>query len=98
MDDSRESNENAPGETHRGDGSHHHHGSDEHGGTVDESDDPRIEQELLEDEAEGAEEGEPTLHEQYEHAGDEDEGDAHGVHGGLHLTVPEFRIRHYRLR
>ncbi|MFB9807759.1 heavy metal translocating P-type ATPase [Haladaptatus pallidirubidus] len=83
MDDHKDTNENpAGGENHQDKGSHHQHGPGEHDEAVNESDEQRVEQELLEDKAQTAEEGEAALHEQHEHAGHEGEVDTHGAHEG----------------
>ncbi|GAA0508982.1 Cu2+-exporting ATPase [Halorubrum aquaticum] len=83
MEDHEDTNENPAGEdTHQDNDSHHQHGLGEHDEAVDGSDEQRVEQELLEDDAQPAAEGEAARHEQHEHAGHEGGGHDHGSHEG----------------
>ncbi|QLD85290.1 copper-translocating P-type ATPase [Natronomonas halophila] len=82
MDDHKDTNENPPREEDQQDDSSHQHGHGESDEAVVESDEQRVEQELLEEEAHPTAEGEAALHEQHEHAGDEGEGHGHGSHEG----------------
>ena len=82
MDDHKDTTENSPGGEDQQDTSSHQHEHGEHDEAVAESDEQRVEQELLEDEAHpAAAEGE-ALHEQHDHAGHEGEGHGHGSHEG----------------
>jgi Cu2+-exporting ATPase len=81
MDDHKDTTENPPGGEHHQDDSSHQHEHGDHGEAAAEADEPRVEQELLEEEAHpGAEGG--ALHEQHDHAGHEGEGHGHGSHEG----------------
>jgi Cu2+-exporting ATPase len=92
MDEHTDTNENpTEGENQQENGSPHQHGLGNHDEPVDESDEQRVEQELLEDEAQPAGEDEATLHEQHGQDGHGDEGhnngghEGHGEgHGGMH--------------
>ncbi|WP_122091169.1 copper-translocating P-type ATPase [Halalkalicoccus subterraneus] len=91
MDDHQDTNESPTGrENQQDNGSYLQHGFDDHDEAVDKSDEQQVEQELLEEKAQPAAEGEASLHEQHEHAEQEDEGDNHGHeghgegHGGMH--------------
>ncbi|MFD1600271.1 heavy metal translocating P-type ATPase [Halobellus rarus] len=81
MDDHEDTNETPTGgEDQQHTDSHHQHRHRNHDAGVDESDEQRVEQELLEDEAHPAAASETTPHEQ--HAGHEGEGHEHGPHEG----------------
>ncbi|MFC4986208.1 heavy metal translocating P-type ATPase [Saliphagus infecundisoli] len=92
MDDCRDTNENPAGEdNHQDNSSHHQHGPGDPDEAVDESDEQRVEQELLEEEAQPAAEGKAVLHEQHKHTEHKSEGhdpgshEGHGEgHGGMH--------------
>ncbi|WP_248897109.1 heavy metal translocating P-type ATPase [Haloplanus halobius] len=80
MVDHNETNENPQGGEHHQDDSSHQHG--EHDEAVAESDEQRVEQELLEEEVHPAAESEREVHEQHEPAGHEGGGHGHGTHEG----------------
>jgi Cu2+-exporting ATPase len=83
MDDHEDTNENPTGgETQQDNGSQHQHGPGDHDEAVDESDEQRVEQELLEEEAQSATEGEAASHMQHEHTGHEGGEHDHGSHEG----------------
>nr|WP_233340567.1 heavy metal translocating P-type ATPase [Haloprofundus sp. MHR1] len=82
MDDHKDTNENPPGGEHQQDDRSHQHEHGEHDEAAAEADEPRVEQELLEDEAHPAAESERAVHEQHEHAGHEGKGHGHGSHEG----------------
>ncbi|MXR43222.1 copper-translocating P-type ATPase [Halobaculum sp. WSA2] len=90
MDDHNNTNENPPGGEHQQDDSSHQHEHSEHDEAVAQSDEQRVEQELLEEEAQPAAESETVPHDQHEHAGHEGDHDhgsheGHGEgHGGMH--------------
>ncbi|ELZ28984.1 copper-translocating P-type ATPase [Halogeometricum pallidum JCM 14848] len=82
MDDHKDTTENSPGGEDQQDTSSHQHEHGEHDEAVAESDEQRVEQELLEDEAHPATAEGEALHEHHDHAGHEGEGDDHGTHEG----------------
>jgi len=82
MDDHKDTNENSPGEEEQQDTGSHQHGHGEHDEAAVESDEHRVEQELLEEEAHSTGESETAPDEQNEHAGHESEGHDHGSHEG----------------
>ncbi|MCD2203745.1 copper-translocating P-type ATPase [Halobacterium sp. KA-6] len=82
MDDHKDTPENSPEGKDQQDTSSHQHGHDEHDEATAESDEQRVEQELLEDETHPAAAGEMASNEQHEHAGHEGDGHAHGSHEG----------------
>jgi Cu2+-exporting ATPase len=82
MDDHKDTAENSPGGEDQQDTSSHQHEHGEHDEAVAESDEQRVEQELLEDEAHPATAEGEALHEHHKHAGHEGEGDDHGSHEG----------------
>jgi len=92
MEDHEDTDENPTGgEDKEDNSSHHQHEPGEHDEAGDESDEQRVEQELLEEEAQSTTEGEEVPHEEHEHTGHEDKGDDHssheghgGDHGGMH--------------
>ncbi|WP_049908467.1 heavy metal translocating P-type ATPase [Halorubrum distributum] len=103
MDDHKDTTENSQGGEDQQDTSSHQHEHGEHDEALAESDEPRVEQELLEDEAHPATAEGEALHEQHEHAGHEDEGHGHGSHeghgeghGGMHEDHEQmFRRRFF---
>ncbi len=82
MDDHKDTTENSPGGEDRQDTSSHQHGHDEHDKAVAESDEQRVKQELLDDEAHPAVASETAVHEKHEHTEHEGEGHGHGSHDG----------------
>ncbi|QKY18610.1 heavy metal translocating P-type ATPase [Halorubrum sp. CBA1229] len=81
MADHKDTDENPSGGEHQQDDSHQQEHS-EHDEAAAEADEPRVEQELLEDEAHPATAEGEALHEHHDHAGHEGEGDDHGTHEG----------------
>jgi Cu2+-exporting ATPase len=82
----------------------HDHSTDK--GGEGEAEEPRVEQSMLEEEAEDADEGDHEVHDQYEHGVDHGESDhthgaagsdhGHGDHGGMHEGHEEmFRRRFF---
>ena len=89
MEDHTDANENPSGEKNQQDNRSHQHGHGEHDEAVAESDEQRVEQELLGEGAQSAAEGEMPheKHEHAEHGGDgHDHGshEGHNGHGGMH--------------
>jgi Cu2+-exporting ATPase len=79
------------GENQQDNSSPHQHGPSEHDEAGDKSDEQRVEQELLAEEAQSATDGEESPHEQHEHTGheggehDHSSHEGHGEdHGGMH--------------
>ncbi|NKE37558.1 heavy metal translocating P-type ATPase [Natronococcus sp. JC468] len=81
MDDHQDTNRNPTGGEHQQDNSSRQHDHGEHDEAAAESEEQRVEQELLEEEAHPPAESETALHEQHEHAGHEG-GRGHGSHEG----------------
>ncbi|WP_256290818.1 heavy metal translocating P-type ATPase [Halobellus inordinatus] len=103
MDGHKDTTENSTGGEDQQDITSHQHEHDDQDEAVAESDEERVEQELLEEEAHPAAAGEMASHEQHEHAGHEDEGHDHGSHeghgeghGGMHESHEQmFRRRFF---
>jgi len=89
MEDHTDANENPSGEKNQQDNRSHQHGHGEHDEAVAESDEQRVEKELLGEGAQSTAEGEKP-HEQHEHAEHGGDGHDHGSHeghnghGGMH--------------